>query len=110
MPKKKVAYRGVESPRGIGHGHIYVPRILYSGSANKGSIALNISTVALGGKWPNQYSQTNTCPTQLAPGASCTVSVTFEPNAKGSWPANVSITDDGGGSPQTVTLTGMGTN
>ncbi|MBA3916405.1 MAG: hypothetical protein H0X25_21685 [Acidobacteriales bacterium] len=26
-----------------------------------------------------------------------------------SWPANVSITDDGGGSPQTVTLTGRGT-
>jgi hypothetical protein len=75
---------------------------------NKGSIALNISAVALGGKWPNQYSQTSTCVTQLAPGASCTVSVTFEPNAKGTWPANVSVTDDGGGSPQTVTMTGRG--
>jgi hypothetical protein len=76
---------------------------------NEGTVPLNITTVAIGGKWANQYSQTNTCPAQLAPGASCTISVTFEPNAKGNWPANVSITDDGGGSPQTVTLTGRGT-
>ncbi|MBA3914162.1 MAG: choice-of-anchor D domain-containing protein [Acidobacteriales bacterium] len=45
---------------------------------NVGAVALNITRVALGGEWPNQYSQTNTCPTQLAPGDSCTLSVTFE--------------------------------
>jgi hypothetical protein len=41
-------------------------------------------------------------------GASCSVSVTFTPKAKGAREAALTIGDDGGGSPQKVVLTGNG--
>jgi hypothetical protein len=55
----------------------------------------------------------NNCPTSLAAGASCTVGVTFTPTATGTRTGTVTVHDDWGGSttnPQTVTLTGTGTN
>jgi hypothetical protein len=45
----------------------------------------------------------------VASGASCFIKVTFKPLKKGTRAANVSITDDGGGSPQKVELSGTGT-
>jgi len=45
----------------------------------------------------------------LAAGGSCTITVTFKPGGTGTRTANVSLTDDGGGSPQVVPLTGTGT-
>src|SRR5207245_2738638 len=53
----------------------------------------------------------NTCPTgagSVAPGASCTISISFTPEATGARTATVTITDDAAGSPQLVSLVGMG--
>src|SRR2546428_496817 len=53
----------------------------------------------------------NTCPTgagSVAPGASCTISISFTPAATGARTATVTITDDAPGSPQSVSLAGMG--
>ncbi|MBA3913147.1 MAG: VCBS repeat-containing protein, partial [Acidobacteriales bacterium] len=76
--------------------------------SNVGTVTLNVSSIAISGLNPNDYSQTNNCPTGLVGGASCTITVTFKPTAKGDRPATLAVTDDGGGSPQTVPLDGTG--
>ena len=55
------------------------------------------------------YSETNTCGTQLAAGASCTVSVTFNPTVGGPAIAVLNVTDNGGSSPQMVAVQGKAT-
>lgn len=51
----------------------------------------------------------NKCGTSIPPHGRCTVNVTFEPTQKGQRSANLYNYDDGGGSPQNVTLSGNGT-
>ncbi|HXJ94620.1 MAG TPA: choice-of-anchor D domain-containing protein [Terriglobia bacterium] len=70
--------------------------------------ALTINSITITGTNSGDFAQTNTCGTGVAIGASCTISVTFTPTAGGTRTASVSISDSGGGSPQTVSLTGAG--
>jgi hypothetical protein len=72
--------------------------------SNAGSTALSISSITIAGS--TTFSQTNTCGTSVAAGGSCTISVTFRRTAKGSFSGDVSVTDNGGGSPQQVRLSG----
>lgn len=55
-----------------------------------------------------EFTETNGCGTSVAPGTSCTISVTFAPRRAGSSTAWLIVSDDGGGSPQRVTLWGVG--
>jgi hypothetical protein len=71
---------------------------------NVGSITLNITSVAITGS--SYFSETNTCGTGVRAGKSCTITVTFNPKVNGTYTGDVSITDDGGGSPQQVSLSG----
>ena len=75
---------------------------------NVGSTQLNFAGITIIGTNPGDFSQTNTCGTSIAGGASCSIRVTFKPTAQGTRRAVVSISDDGGGSPQKVTLIGPG--
>jgi hypothetical protein len=71
---------------------------------NKQTVALSgISIAAFG-----DFTQRNTCPSSLAPNASCTISVTFAPSATGERTGAVVVTDSGSGGPQTIELTGTG--
>jgi PKD repeat protein len=72
--------------------------------SNTGTTAMNISAIAAS---PG-FSQTNTCGATLASGASCMVSVTFNPTQPGVGTGTLSAADDASGSPQTVSLTGTG--
>jgi len=76
---------------------------------NVASTPLNFTGISVGGSDPDDFQQTNSCGTSIAGGASCTITVTFKPTATGTRHAAVSISDDGGGSPQKVALTGTGT-
>jgi hypothetical protein len=76
---------------------------------NTGNTQLNFTTISIVGMDAGDFSQTNTCGTSIAGGASCTITVTFTPTVIGKRTAVVSISDDGGGSPQKVTLIGKGT-
>jgi hypothetical protein len=76
---------------------------------NKGSVAVNISDIAITGADAGDFAETHTCGKSVAAGASCLIKVTFKPLAKGKRMANVSVYDDGGGSPQEVGLVGTGT-
>jgi hypothetical protein len=51
----------------------------------------------------------NTCGATLAAGASCVVGIQFKPTAINTRKANLSISDNGGASPQLVPLSGSGT-
>ncbi|MGD0225481.1 MAG: choice-of-anchor D domain-containing protein [Terriglobia bacterium] len=77
---------------------------------NTGTVNLAISTVTIGGSNPSDFAKSaDTCTgATLTPTSTCTVNVTFTPSASGSFSASVIFTDNAGGSPQTVSLTGTG--
>ena len=55
------------------------------------------------------FAQLNNCPTSLAAGTSCAISVTFTPTQPGNRYGTVVVTDNAANSPQTVSLSGVGT-
>ncbi len=75
------------------------------------STVLHVTNIAISGTAASDYSESDNCVSagSIAPGTSCTITVTFKPTAEGFLAASVGITDDGGGSPQSVVLTGNGT-
>jgi hypothetical protein len=73
--------------------------------SNTGSTALSISSLTITGS--TTYSQTNTCGTSVAAGGSCTITVTFKSTEIGSFSGDISVSDNGGGSPQQVPLSGF---
>ena len=77
---------------------------------NSGTADLTINSIGLAGTNAGDFAQTNTCPSTLTAGESCTISATFTPTAISSRSASVSITDNASGSPHTVALSGSGTS
>src|SRR2546427_355389 len=82
-------------------------------STNNGGTPLNLASITITGAQAADFAFAagNTCPTgagSVAPGASCTISVSFTPAATGARAATVTITDDATGSPQSVSLAGTG--
>jgi Abnormal spindle-like microcephaly-assoc'd, ASPM-SPD-2-Hydin len=77
--------------------------------SNKSDAAVSLSAIYISGADAADFHQTHTCGTSVASGASCFIKVTFKPSAKGTRTADVSVYDNGGGSPQQVSLTGTGT-
>jgi len=77
---------------------------------NNGSATLTITSVDFTGANASEFAlaSNSTCSASLAAAASCTINVTFAPTAAGTATASVSITDNAAGSPQTVSLTGVG--
>jgi len=76
---------------------------------NKGGATVSITSISIMGVDAKDFAETNTCGKSVASGASCFIKVTFKPLTKGKRTADVSISDDGGGSPQKVALSGTGT-
>src|SRR5207249_1077548 len=76
---------------------------------NTGTATLTVSGVSVAGTDASQYGQTNTC-SHVIPGAACQVTVTFSPTTTGIKRATLAISDNASGSPQTVSLTGMGSD
>jgi len=72
---------------------------------NTGGATLTISGIVTKG----DFSQTNTCGSSVAAGASCTFSVTFHPTQINSRFGSFTVTDNAPTSPQVVSLTGVGT-
>jgi len=75
---------------------------------NNGSKALMIRKIYVGGENVVDFAETNTCPASLAAGATCDVSVTFTPTAKGTRKGFLVINDSDPASPQAVALSGTG--
>jgi len=83
---------------------------------NPGTATVTVSGITLGGTNASNFTMTTTCGTGIAAATTktaagtCTVTVTFSPTVTGSLTATVSIADNAGGSPQTITLNGTGIN
>ncbi|HET9407159.1 MAG TPA: FG-GAP-like repeat-containing protein [Candidatus Sulfotelmatobacter sp.] len=77
--------------------------------SNYGTTALNITSIGFTGTNAGDFHQSNTCGSSVAAGASCTVAVTFTPKAINTRTARLSISDNAPGNPQTVSLSGPGT-
>jgi len=76
---------------------------------NTGSVLLPISSISLAGTNPGQFARTSNCPTRVAVGASCSVSVVFKPTTTGAKSAALQVTPGGGAAVKSVALTGTGT-
>src|SRR5437667_212864 len=76
---------------------------------NVGATSLNITGTVITGTNAGDFAQTHTCGSSLVVGSSCSISVTFKPTASGIRTAALSISDNAAGSPQKVTLSGIGT-
>ncbi|HEY6763568.1 MAG TPA: choice-of-anchor D domain-containing protein [Candidatus Sulfotelmatobacter sp.] len=74
-----------------------------------GNATITISDASFTGANAGDFAQTNTCNGSVAPKKSCTFSVTFTPTAIGARTAALSLTDNAGGSPQSVPVSGTGT-
>jgi len=76
---------------------------------NKGTTTVSISGITLAGPNPGDFAEITNCGSTLAAGAHCVVQVTFTPTTTGSRTAQVGVSDNSGGSPQTAGLIGNGT-
>jgi hypothetical protein len=77
--------------------------------ANISNVALNISSISVTGADAGDFSQINNCGTGIPGSGQCTITVTFKPSATGRRTAAVGVKDNGGGSPQGLSLSGTGT-
>jgi hypothetical protein len=75
---------------------------------NLGTTALTIHQIAFKGNDPGDFSQTNNCGSSVPARGSCMIQITFTPQAKGKRSASLQVSDNGGGSPQKVALSGTG--
>jgi hypothetical protein len=75
--------------------------------SNNGNLVVTVSSVTITGTNASLFKQTNNC-TSIPVNGNCTINVTFEPTATGQFTANLNVTDNATGSPQVVTLTGVG--
>jgi streptogramin lyase len=76
---------------------------------NAGNAPLSITSIATTGANASSFVIANNCGSTLAAGASCAPHGHFTPTTTGALAAKVTITDNAGGSPQTIGLSGTGT-
>lgn len=78
---------------------------------NSSTSAINISNITFSGANPGDFSVfSKTCGATLAAGASCTANILFGPTATGSRTAILNFADSDTNSPQTVSMSGLGTS
>ncbi|MGA9509717.1 MAG: SBBP repeat-containing protein [Candidatus Sulfotelmatobacter sp.] len=73
---------------------------------NTGNISLSINNIQVTG----DYAQKNNCSTAMPAGSSCTISVSFTPVLPGTRSGALTISDNVPGSPQTLNLSGIGSD
>ncbi|MGA7221073.1 MAG: choice-of-anchor D domain-containing protein [Candidatus Sulfotelmatobacter sp.] len=76
---------------------------------NSSFATLTITSIAVAGTDPGDFSQSNNCGGSVASWSYCTINAVFKPTAAGARTATISVTDNAAGSPQSVALNGTGT-
>jgi Abnormal spindle-like microcephaly-assoc'd, ASPM-SPD-2-Hydin len=77
---------------------------------NAGTVSMSITSFTLTGTNASEFAiSSNSCGATLAAGAKCAIKVTFTPAALGSRSAALSVVDNACMSPQTIALSGKGT-
>jgi hypothetical protein len=76
---------------------------------NVGTTTVTFTGIAFAGTAAGDYHiSENTCGAIIAPGATCSVGAQFIPTRTGTRNAKLNVKNTGGGSPSTVTVTGIG--
>jgi hypothetical protein len=75
---------------------------------NTGSLTLPINNITRSGTNANQFSLTHSCGASLAPGASCSINVTFLPTTAGVKAASVNVVGGASAGTQSMGLSGTG--
>jgi trimeric autotransporter adhesin len=88
-------------------GKISPPQIVVL--TNVGTTTLIITSISVTGTDNGDFGASNTCHGSVGAGGTCNIIVRFIPTLIGLRTAAVSITDNGGGSPQRISLSGTGT-
>jgi len=86
------------------------PQTVTVGLSNIGDVTMTLTSVTIAGDSTSSFSQTNTCTAVLAPNAACQVTIYFTPTTTGVLGATLQVVDNAPGSPQSVTLSGIGTS
>jgi hypothetical protein len=76
---------------------------------NIGTATLTLTSITMAGSDPMDFQLSNTCAEFLASQASCNINIGFSPTASGSRAALVQVADNASGSPQMVSVSGIGT-
>ena len=92
---------------GANLGGTAVPQVVTV--TNTGDGTLTIRGVGISGAAAGDYTQSNNCLRAIAPGASCAITVGFAPHGYGVRAATLTLSDDGPGGTQSVSLRGTGT-
>jgi sugar lactone lactonase YvrE len=78
---------------------------------NSGFGNLNVTAISNSGANPAYFTHTSNCGgTPIAPGAHCTLQISFTPTAAGTFSAQLNITDNAAGSPHSFTVSGTAVN
>lgn len=104
---------------GVGYGPFVniSPQALTFASQSVGSSSspqtVNLTNQGPGALTPTiqiagDFNQTNNCGTSIAVGASCVINVTFKPTSAGTRTGTLSFVNNAAGSPQSVSLSGIG--
>jgi hypothetical protein len=75
---------------------------------NRGTTLLDISSIGITGGNAHDFVETNTCPSTLPANGRCFINVRFRPSQPGGRHSSLTVSDNGGGSPQVVQLAGTG--
>jgi predicted dienelactone hydrolase len=96
-------------PASLNFGNVlkFHSKTLTTKLTNTGRTVLTIYSIMIVDH-PDVFSQTNNCGSSVAAGKSCTINVSFSPKGVGNLTSTLSISDNGGGSPQQVALSGTG--
>jgi hypothetical protein len=78
--------------------------------SNIGDVTMSLSSLAIASDVTHSFSETNNCPSALVPQASCQATLFFTPAVTGVLQATLQITDNAPGSPQSVSISGVGTS
>ena len=76
--------------------------------SNPGTVPVAIQSIKVSGLNAGDFAETNNCGTKLPVGKSCTVSITFQPTAKGARSATLTFSNNALSGVQTVSLSGTG--
>jgi hypothetical protein len=75
---------------------------------NSSAVTLYFQSITLGGANPTAFASSNTCGTSVAAGATCRIGVRFAPTVAAALSATITLIDNAGDSPESITLNGTG--
>ena len=99
------------SPRSLKFGNVAVGSTsgtLSTTLSNKGTSAFFVDSIGITGSYASWFSQSNSCPSSLPAGGSCTISVKFKPAFAAKKSAKLTIATSATSTPLSVSLSGTG--